>query len=948
MQKTDKANENQKKAITETDGPVLIIAGPGTGKTYTIVKRIAHLVFEKNVAPSAIMAVTFTEKAARELLTRISDEFLKRDPDCGININEMYIGTFHAVCLRLLKEYAPDCDTGNSRMLDAFEQNYLVCRNIEQFRLLGGFRQNITKSGDWNQAGEVCRYVNQLTEELVDERAMEEDSDSDMRFLGRMSRRYHELLEKNKAMDFASIQIRLWRVLQSNKEMREAIREKIRYIMVDEYQDTNYIQEQLALCIAGERKNLCVVGDDDQSLYRFRGATVRNILEFPGHFAENECRIIHLDENYRSEPDIIRFYSRWMENTAGVNLFNIDHYRYEKHIRPAENRTQEDGGAAVYVCGGDSAEEEKKEVLNLIRRLRNQGNITDYNQIAFLFSSVKSSEAEELAEFLESSGIPVYSPRSEMFFERKEIRQILGCLMICFKSYTDDLKEDNFKYQITQELREYYKGCRAEAVQLLRADEGLQSVVRQQITEILSAGDDGDEGLPDIFYRLMAFEPFHGILCENCGKNAARTRAARNLAEVSRMIARFNRLHNMHGITRENRCEIAEQFFNIYLKYLYIDGVGEYEDDAEYAPEGCVSFMTIHQSKGLEFPVVITGSLGRTPRRNRDPLMLTAENRFFHRKPYEPLNEIKYFDFQRLYYVAFSRAQNLLVLATKDADKGWFAGAMRELPDATAYTSEKKFNRIKKISYRRVYSFTSHISVYEGCPKQYKYYKEYGFAQNRMFHTSVGSLVHATLEDMNKCAAAGNTADISEEKIRDWFELNYKTMQETTGYTLTDGQHENAEMQVLAYYRHRKSELHKVWRAEEEINLVLPEYILQGVVDLIEGEGDTVEVVDYKTGPKPDAERHPELVEHYRKQLEIYAYLIEKRTGKKVKRMHLYYTSELAGEPVITFEWSREAVDRTIGEVTATVRNIEEGNFEGEATNAYACAYCDMKHLCKR
>lgn len=150
----------------------------------------------------------------------------------------------------------------------------------------------------------------------------------------------------------------------------------------------------------------------------------------------------------------------------------------------------------------------------------------------------------------------------------------------------------------------------------------------------------------------------------------------------------------------------------------------------------------------------------------------------------------------------------------------------------------------------------------------------------------------------------------------------------------------------MRYYRHRKDELGKVWKAEEEINLVLPEYILQGVIDLVEGGGDTVEIVDYKTGPKPDPERNPERVEHYRKQLEIYAYLIEKRYGKKVSRMHLYYTSTIKGDPIITFQWSRNAIDKTIEEITDTVHSIENKRFDKKVQNNYACRFCDMKYVC--
>ena len=346
--------------------------------------------------------------------------------------------------------------------------------------------------------------------------------------------------------------------------------------------------------------------------------------------------------------------------------------------------------------------------------------------------------------------------------------------------------------------------------------------------------------------------------------------------------------------------------------------------------------------------MVVVGSLGNKPRKNSDPLLYSAENRFFHRRPFEPMADIKYFDFWRLYYTAFSRAQNLLVLASKRADSKYFGEYTDRFTDVEKVDIPTAFVEVKTVNYKHVYSFTSHIAVYDGCPKQYKYYKEYGFAQNKMFHTSVGSLVHATLEDMNKCIIAGKPERVNEISIKEWFLLNYKSMQEQTGYNLTDEQQENALQQVIRYYHHRKDELGRVWKAEEEINLVLPDYILQGVIDLIEGQGDTIEIVDYKTGPKPDIKGHPERVEHYRKQLEIYAYLIEKRYGKKVRRMHLYYTNCQNEDPLITFEWTRSAIDTTVEEISETIRKIEHRDFEGDVTNSYACTFCDMRYVCKK
>lgn len=276
-------NNDQKEAVTTTDGPVLIIAGPGTGKTFTLVKRIAYLVLEKHVAPGEIMAVTFTEKAVRELLTRISDEFLASGVQ--ININEMYIGTFHAVCLRLMKENSEYVDNDRPlRMMDAFEQSYLVTRNIDLFNSFPDYSRLISGKSRWKQAQEICRYVNQIMEELADVDALRSDADRDMQFLGKITARYKELLERNDVMDFSSIQTKTYDMLKEHPAVLEKVRRSIRYIMVDEYQDTNFIQEQLVFLLAGERKNICVVGDDDQGMYRFRGATIRNILEFPSKF----------------------------------------------------------------------------------------------------------------------------------------------------------------------------------------------------------------------------------------------------------------------------------------------------------------------------------------------------------------------------------------------------------------------------------------------------------------------------------------------------------------------------------------------------------------------------------------------------------------------------------------------------------------------------------------
>ena len=345
------ANEAQRSAISTTDGPLLIIAGPGTGKTYTLVKRIVYLIIEKDVLPEEIMIATFTEKAAKELITRITNELYAIG--VSVNLNEMYIGTFHSICLRILKDHLEYTRIKkNYRMLDNFEQQYMVFQKINRFRNLPYFDVIFDKKqGAWRQAGEIVKYVNNLAEELVDIDEMQGDADEHIVAVANIMKQYNTLMEDENLIDFSSIQTEAYKLLIEEPSILEEIQQKIKYVMVDEYQDTNYIQELLVFLIAGKNKNICVVGDDDQGLYRFRGATIRNILEFPGHFAEGECKQVKLVTNYRSERQIIDFYNKWMSTTDGRAYdFMWKNFRFEKKIVPPEGKKAAKVG--VIKCSG--------------------------------------------------------------------------------------------------------------------------------------------------------------------------------------------------------------------------------------------------------------------------------------------------------------------------------------------------------------------------------------------------------------------------------------------------------------------------------------------------------------------------------------------------------------------------------------------------------------------
>ena len=237
----------------------------------------------------------------------------------------------------------------------------------------------------------------------------------------------------------------LTELLTEHREVRDEIQARITHIMIDEYQDTNTVQEQIVFLIAGNKENICVVGDDDQGLYRFRGATIRNILEFPKKFAPGKCRIIPLVVNYRSESGIIDFYNKWMSTTSGSKFkFSWGEFRYNKTIQPSEPSLLS-SPTVVRLSGVDNGEEWYKEILRFIHSLKTSNKLTDYNQIAFLFRSVTSNNAVGLAQFLEAHNINVYAPRSDMFFERDEVRLVLGCLMLMFPRYVQKLERGEFE-----------------------------------------------------------------------------------------------------------------------------------------------------------------------------------------------------------------------------------------------------------------------------------------------------------------------------------------------------------------------------------------------------------------------------------------------------------------------------------------------------------------------
>lgn len=949
------SNEGQRRAISTTDGPVLITAGPGTGKTYTLVQRAIYLIEEKGVNPEEIFIATFTEKAAKELITRITNELANRN--ISLNVNEMYVGTFHSLCLRIIKDHLEYTRLKkNYRLLDTFDQQYMVFREIHRFRNIPNIDVVMPKGGAWKWAQAICELSNNLTEELVNIEAMKEDSDIEISTLAKIVNEYQMMLTEENLIDFSAIQTECFRLLIENTNVLEELRSNIKYIMVDEYQDTNYIQEQIVFLL-GLHENICVVGDDDQGLYRFRGATIRNILEFPSKFETGECKIIPLVINYRSHSDIVNFYNKWMVTTAGSNFkFAWDKYRYSKKIEPHE-KSEINSPCVVKLSSKDDVDEWHEKVLDFINQLKDSDKIKDYNQLAFLFNSVKHERVTSLANFLEANQIHVYSPRSDMFFRREEIMQVLGCMMLMFPDYVKGLEEGEYQF-LQPEHYFYYRDCILLANKIIKEPDNIElkrfirSHGKEHATLVANLNGTTDYTYSGLLYRLFMFKPFSDILDTDLEVGVIDIRPARNLAKLTQIIGKYEYLHNIDVLIGKYLAKNTERMFNMYLKLLFDGGITEYEDDEEYAPSGCVSFLTIHQSKGMEFPIVFVDSLSNVPRKNYKDILSKVEDKYYHRQAFEPYDEMKLFDFWRLYYTAFSRAQDLLVLTCnedKRTPSKYFKELYDELPGINAIDlSEFGFKTVKNVNLKNTFSFTSHITVYETCALQYKFYKELEFMPIRQGAMIFGTLVHETIEDIHRAALKNETEKITKDNITNWFESNYISLIKTEHGYLAEAQRNAALNQVIRYAERQSGNWSTIQQAEVDVSLVQPDYIIEGKIDLVKGKNGTVELVDFKSEKKPDMVKMKERLEHYRRQLHIYAYLIEKRTGQKVSKMHLYYTGEENGNPMISFPYTKSAIDGTVSAFDDTVHKILKKDFKICAKDVKTCSNCDFRYYCHR
>ncbi|GEN35626.1 ATP-dependent DNA helicase PcrA [Aneurinibacillus danicus] len=603
-------NPQQREAVLATDGPLLLLAGAGSGKTRVLTQRIAYLLREKNVAPWSILAITFTNKAAREMKDRIS-------AIAGPDAEDIWISTFHSMCVRILRR---DIDrigyNRNFTILDSSDQVSVIkqCQkemNIDPKKydpraVLGliSSAKNELKTPE-QYGGMVAGPVEQIAQQVYS--------------------LYQKKLKSNNSLDFDDLIMKTIQLFEEVPEVLEFYQKKFRYVHVDEYQDTNRAQYMLVKMLAAGYKNICVVGDSDQSIYRWRGADITNILNFEKDYPN--ARTILLEQNYRSTKRILEAANKVISNNIGR--------------KPKNLWTENDEGAMIRYYTADSEHSEAYYIVDEIQKAVDRGR--EYRDVAILYRT--NAQSRVIEEVFVKSGIPYNIVGGTKFYDRKEIKDMLAYLRL-ISNPDDDLS-------LTRIINVPKRGIGAGTVEKIAAYAARQGISMykaiQEVDQIgLSARlSDAVVKFAHLITELEGMQEYLGVT-ELAEEVLTRTEYREELRREGTLEAR-SRIENIEeflSVTMEfertNEDKTLVAFLTDLALVADIDKLDETEEDRGNA----VVMMTLHSAKGLEFPVVF--------------LVGMEEGIFPHSRAL--LEEVEMEEERRLAYVGITRAEEELFL----------------------------------------------------------------------------------------------------------------------------------------------------------------------------------------------------------------------------------------------------------------------------------------------
>ena len=566
MSVLDGLNKEQREAAEHIDGPVLILAGAGSGKTRTVTYRIAHMVREKGVSPLNILALTFTNKAAKEMKERA-------EALVGNDIHNLQISTFHSFSVRLLRIYGEKLGYGkNFNIYDTDDQKSLISKIMKELNVQ-----------DDSTPGKIANRISKLKEKGIDIKTIEREVDLRVpsnRVFFDIYDKYDKTLRSSNAMDFSDLILNANKLLD-NSEVLERVQERYRYIIVDEYQDTNDLQYEIINKIASKYNNICVVGDEDQSIYAFRGANINNILNFERDY--KNALVIKLEKNYRSTERIL--------NAANELIRN------NKSSRGKKLWTDAGKGEKIQVFNAANTFDEANFIAGEIVRKNREG--IPFKDMAVLYRTNAQSRVLEEKMLLNNIKYRVYG--GMQFFQRKEVKDLLAYLSV-INNIQDNL---NFVRIINVPKRSIGDKSVAKFAEIA-AQKGISLFESlKYIDEVSGLRAAAKEKLKD-FYRLLTdvLENLeHMTVSEIFQEILNRTKYIDSIEDNKE--DRVKNIEELMNSIREIEREYPGITLSEYLEFISLTSATDSMDDEE----NFVKLMTIHSSKGLEFDFVFIAGM---------------------------------------------------------------------------------------------------------------------------------------------------------------------------------------------------------------------------------------------------------------------------------------------------------------------------------------------------
>jgi len=950
-------NDAQAKAVTHNDGPLLIIAGAGTGKTTVITRRIAYLIEQKIAKPSEILALTFTEKAASEMEERV-------DMLVPYGYTDMWISTFHAFGDRLLRDYSLNLGLpANFKVLTAAEQAIFMRQNIYAFDL--NYYRPI--ANPLSHISALLNHFSRLKDELIspeqymefaaqqcaighsDESHLETEK---MLELAKSYARYSELMLQSGNLDFGDQLFLTHKLLKENKKVLTDCQDRFKFILVDEFQDTNFAQNEIVKLLASRDNNVTVVGDDDQSIYRFRGASISNIMDFMKSYPD--AKQIVLNNNYRSTQQILDSSYKFIQHN------NPDRLEIQNKINKRLISSKKGTDPELLFCDNLSCEAD--QVVEKISELK---KIKGYKNNDFAILVRANSQAEPFIQSLNIAGIPHAFSGMSGLFSQPEIKMLIAFLKCLV--YSDDLLAlyqlaTSELYKVSHEtLTEYYTKAKRYNRSLLTLISGQLPIdeieeennernskfiiLNSLVEDIKKYSEKKNNPCGEVLYEFLKEKGYLKQLTET--PTIENELKIHNIAKFFDRIAQFNHSSDDRGVLKflENLELILE--------------VGDEPAASDIDPDiDAINILTAHASKGLEWPVVFVVNCvaDRFPGRNKhDPLPIPDELI----KERLPQGDFHLEEERRLFYVACTRAKEYLFLTAAEDYGGkrskklsQFVLELLDEPDSVKLKHKldpmqkiERFARLEEKPAKLPNKFTGEIiklsrqqiDDYYSCPKKFYFAHVIKIPLLENQYLMYGTAIHAALDHYFNRKINGEVPTL-EQLLND-----YKTAFRNIGF-ITRDQEDLRFKQGLDTLARFFSEDQKTptipTKVEEVFEFSENKVKVNGRYDLVCGAGESAEIRDFKTSAVTEQKDASDRIRKST-QMKIYALAWYEKYGLIPKTTLLFIESGLKGETVYK--------EKDLEETKEMIMKVADGIRKQDMTakpDGFQCKQCPYSDIC--